>query len=160
MTLTSLMNTPRLTSPFLKTSREFPEEMHQLTVEVNRAYIDIASAVNSRIVSIFPTNKQIVTGEKWYIDGLKQQTERKIFRFTTTSSITHGIQVTDPAQFVRCFGNYTDGTNSYGLIYGTSVAIAGQILFYVTATQIVFVVGGGAPAITKGTIVLEWLSSV
>jgi hypothetical protein len=144
---------------YLRTSREFPEEIHQLSVEVNKSYIDIANAINVRTIGIFPTNRPAVTGESYYlVNNQKQQTLRQVYTFTTTSSIAHGITVTTPNQFTSCFGSYTDGTNSYGLIFATSVAIAGQITFYVTSSQIVFVVGAGAPALTSGRIVLQWLS--
>lgn len=147
--------------PYLRTSREFPEDLRQLTVEVNKSYIDTANAVNNRIISLFPTNRPAITGESWFLtNNQRQQTLRQVFIFTTTTAITHLISVTNPNQFTRCFGSYTDGTNSYGLIFGTSVAVAGQILFYVTSTQIVFVVGAGAPALTAGRITLEWLSEV
>ena len=112
---------------YLRTSREFPDELHQLSVEVNKMYVDM------------------------YMRNL-------VGKFTATTAIDHNIKGTTPGQFINCFGSYTDATNTYGLIFGTSVAIAGQITFYVTPTQIVFVVGGGAPALTSGIIVLEWLS--
>lgn len=149
---------------FLRTTREFPEEIHQLSIESNRAYRDVASAVNSRTIGLFSINRPAITGEEWFVDmGQKRQTIRQVFLFTTTAAITHNIQVPDPAQFVRCFGVYTDGTNSYGLIYASNVAIAGQISFYVTPTQIIFVVGAGAPVLSStinSKVVLEWLSSV
>jgi hypothetical protein len=145
---------------YLRTSREFPEELHQLTVEINKTYVDIANAVNDRTIGIFPTNRPAQTGEAWFITSTRQNTFRQLYVFTSTAAITHNIPVTQVNRFTRCFGEYTDGTNWYGLINGTSVAIAGQILFYVTPTQIVFVVGAGAPALTRGNIVLEWLSQV
>lgn len=149
---------------FLRTTREFPEELHQLSVECNRSYRDIASSVNSRTIGLFSINRSAITGEEWFLDmGQKRQTLRQVFLFTTTAPITHNIQVTDPAQFVRCFGVYTDGTNSFGLIYGSNVAIAGQISFFVSPTQIIFLVGAGAPALSStvnSKVVLEWLSSV
>ncbi len=145
---------------YLRTSREFPEEIHQLTVEINKTYVDIANAVNARTIGLFPVNRPAQTGESWYLTSTRQQTFRQVYTFTTTASIAHGISSTQVNRFTRCFGTYTDGTNWYGLIHGTSVAVAGQILFYITPTQIVFVVGGGAPALTSGTIVLEWLSQV
>ena len=144
---------------YLRTTREFPEELQQLTVEVNKAYVDTANAINNRIISIFPTNRPAINGESWFLqNNARQQAFRQVYTFTTTANIAHNVNVVVPQQFVRCFGSYTDGTNTYGLIFGTSVAVAGQILFYLTATDIVFVVGGGAPALTQGTIVLEWLS--
>ena len=150
--------------PYLRTSRQFPEELHDLTVEISRSYIDIANAVNNRTIAIFPVNKPVITGERYFIIGNQpQQTLRQIFAFTSTVSINHGITVNDPNQFTHCYGSYTDGTNSYGLPFATSVAVAGLITFYTTKTQIVFVTGAGAPPITPngaGRIVLEWLSQV
>jgi len=145
---------------YLRTSRQFPPDLNQLVIQVNRSYIDISTAVNNRIVGIFTVNYPAVTGESWYIDeNQKQQTLRQVYTFTSTSTIDHGITDLTPDQFTRCWGSYTDGTNGYGLIWGTNVAVAGLITFYLTATQIIFVSGAGAPALTSGKITLEWLSS-
>jgi hypothetical protein len=143
---------------FLRTAKEFPEELHQLSVEVSRSYLDIANAVNNRTISIYPTNRPALTGNSYFLTTAKQQTFRQIYTFTGTTALNHNIQNVVPGQFINCFGSYTDGTNTYGLFFSTSVAIAGAITFYVTSTQITFLVGGGAPALTSGTIVLEWLS--
>ncbi len=145
--------------PYLRTSRNFPNEIDQLAVEVDKAYIDTANAVNNRIISFFPSMRPAINGESWFItNNQRQQGFRQIYSFTTTTSIAHHITTVVPGQFVRCFGEFTDGTNTYGLIYASSVAIAGQVSFYVTSTNIVFVVGAGAPAVTSGIVVLEWLS--
>jgi len=145
--------------PYLRTSREFPEQIEQLAVEINKSYIDTANAVNNRTISIFPTSRPAVNGESWFLtNNQKQEALRQVFTFTSTASIPHNIKNVVPGQFLRGIGTYTNGTNTFGLIYGTSVAIAGQISFYVTSTNIVFVVGAGAPALTSGRIVLEWLS--
>ena len=144
---------------FLRTSREYPEEVHQLSFEVNKTYVDVAIAVNSRIIGIFPKNRPAITGEAWFFTTVKQQTFRQLFSFTTTTAITHGIKNILPGKFTHnTGGSYTDGTNSFGLFYASSVAIAGQITFYITSTQIVFLVGAGAPVLNSGFIVLEWLS--
>lgn len=144
---------------YLRTSRSFPIEIEQLTVEVDKAYVDTANAVNNRIISIFPSNRPAINGENWYIlNNQRQQGFRQVYTFTSTASIVHGIDFSRIDRFTRNYGEFTDGTNWYGLINGSNVAIAGQISFYLTPTNIVFVTGGGAPAITKGNIVLEWLS--
>lgn len=144
---------------FLRSAREFPEELHQLSTEVNRSYIDIANNVNNRTIGIFPINKPAITGESWFlVNNQKQQGLRQVFTFTATTPITHGIQVIDLNQFTTCSGSYTDGTFSYGLPFGTSTTTPGLITFYVTPTEIVFSLGAGAPALTRGRIVLEWIS--
>lgn len=145
---------------YLRTSRDFPtEEVAQLSTELSKAYIDIANSVNNRIIGIFAVNKSSVTGESWFFSTKKQQSLRQVYTFTNTANIPHGLDFDQIDRFTSNYGQYTDGTNWYGLISGTSVAIAGQILFYVTPTNIVFVVGAGAPALTRGNIVLTWLSN-
>ena len=149
---------------FLRTSREFPESIHQLAVESNKAYVDIANAVNARTIGIFPVNRSAITGNSYFITNQRQQTLRQVYIFTTTSAINHEINGTagiNPSLFVHCYGNYTNGTNGFGLIWGTSAGtIPNNISFYLTSTQIIFEVDGSAPALTSGRITLEWLSAI
>jgi hypothetical protein len=151
-------------TPYLKTSRKFPyDNPKDLSLELNVSYIDIANAVNRRIIGLFSENFSAVTGENWYFTALKSQGLqglRKVFTFTSTASINHGIDLKDVDRFVRCWGTYTDGTNWYGITFGSSIATTtpGLITFYISPTQIVFLSGAGVAALTSGTIVLEWLS--
>lgn len=148
-------------SSFLQTTREYPPEMGQLVLEMNKSYVDVANAVNSRIISIFPTTRPALTGENWFLqNNQKPKGFRQIYTFTSTANIAHGIDLTRISRFTRNWGEFTDGTNWYGLIHSSNVLIAGQITFYITPTDIVFLTGGGAPVLTSGTIVLEWLSQV
>lgn len=133
--------------------------MRQFTIQANKAFVDTANAVNSRTIGIFPTSRPAINGEAWFLTAnQKQEALRQVYPVTSTSAINHGITVVTLSQFIRCWGNFTDGTNAYGLIFGSSVAIAGQISFYITPTQIVFLIGAGSPAFTSGTVILEWLS--
>jgi len=145
---------------FLRTSRNFPEELHQLTVEVNKAYVDIANCVNSRTISLFPTGNSAITGESYFIkNNQKQQSLRQFYPVTSTAPIAHNIKFSQIDRFTKTYGEFTDNVNWYALIPGSNVAISGQISFYLTPTNIIFIVGAGAPALTKGNIVLEWLSN-
>jgi hypothetical protein len=145
---------------FLRTSRNFPEDLKQLTVEVNRSYVDIANKVNSRVIGIFTQNVASINGEEWFINtaNQKQQGFRRVFPLTSTANpIPHGINIsTSPV--VKAYGSFTDGTNYYGLLYASSTAIAGQLSFYLSGANINFLSGAGAPTLTSGTIVIEWLS--
>jgi len=147
---------------FLRTSRNFPLDPQALSVELSRTYVDIANEVNNRISGIFGQSSKTITGESWFLGGSasRQQTLRQVYTFTSTASIPHGIDTTQISNFTRLFGTYTDGTNTYGLLAGSTTAIAGQISFYISPTSIVFVVGAGAPSVTSGIVVLEWLSNV
>lgn len=147
--------------PYLRTSREFPDESTELADEVNKSYIDIANAVNSRTIGIFPTTRPAITGESWFItNNQKQQSLRQVYTFTTTGNVAHGIPISSISQISKSYGSFTDATNYYGAIYASNVAIAGQISYYITATNIVILSGAGAPTISSGIIVIEWLSKV
>jgi len=149
---------------FLRTSRNFPPDLDQLCVEVNKSYVDIANVTNTCTRGIFPTNVAAQTGEKWYVTGnMKQEGFRKVFNFTSADVsagfINHGINIINVNQFTNCSGNYIDSTYSYGLIYGNyATPIAGQIVFSVSLTQILLVAGAGAPTVTSGRVILEWIS--
>lgn len=146
-------------SPYMRTSRAFPEEIQSLAVEINRTYIEIASKMNDRTIGLFPIAKPAITGENWYITrDRRQQSLRQIYPFTTTTSIPHGLNFANISQFTKPSGEWTDGTNWYGIIHGSNVAIPGQISFFIDPVNIVILVGAGAPALTSGAIVLEWLS--
>jgi len=145
--------------PNLRTSRQFPQDSKQLSIELEKAYIDIANAVNNRTIGLYGSNRPSGTGNSYFISKNQRQQEiRQVYTFTTTTAIPHGLNLDHIDYFTNCFGSFTDGTNWYGLIYGSNVAIAGQISFFVGPTNITFLVGAGAPALTRGIIVLQWIS--
>lgn len=158
--------------PYLQTSREFPEDISNLVVEVNKSYLEIAQNVNARTIGLFSVTRAAITGEEWFITSRKQQSLRQVYvvpsGIITGSTIDIGFKISNISQFSsKCYGVFTDGTDWYGLIFASNVPIAGQISFFLhvnplslVSDQIVFEVGAGAPAITSGTIVLEWLSFV
>ena len=144
---------------FLKTSREFPAEIAQIANILTRAYPEIANSINDRTIGLFPSNRPAITGNAYFVyKNQKQQSLRQTYVFTDTTAIPHQIDFNQVSYIGAMYGQYYDGTNWYGLIAGTSVAIAGQISFYLTPTNITFLVGAGAPALTKGIIVIEWIS--
>jgi len=157
------MSNPLQKSPYLREQRDFPsDDIKKLTVQVDRSYVDLAQAINARTIGIFATGNQIVTGDSWYFNGSsrKQQSLRQVYNFTAAGSIAHGLTWASVSSIShKSYGTFTDGTNWYGAIYASSVAIAGQISFYVTPTNIVVLAGAGSPSITSGYIVLDFISS-
>jgi hypothetical protein len=146
--------------PFLRTTRNFPEEIQPLTEELNRSYVDIAAKVNARTIGLFPTNKPAITGEAWFYNANeKQQTLRQLYTFTSAGSIAHGINLSQIAGISRIFGTFTDATNWYPLPYVDVVSATNQVNVIITPTNIVIAAGGGTPpSITSGFVVVEWLS--
>lgn len=141
--------------------------MEKLLDEIDNAYVDTAIAVNARTIGIFPTRRPIVTGESWFIDNNnKQQTIRQIYRFGPIASgteldIPHGIK------------NFTEFTKIYGTVVTTAIdyrplPYVDPITLTTGMTILVGIIGGvgviriilGATAVpvTRGLVILEWLS--
>lgn len=151
-------------APYLREQRQFPyDDLRELANQSDHAYIDIAQKVNSRIIGAFAVGNQMVTGERWYLAGSSQvqQTLRQVYTFTAAGNIAHGINFTTVSYFTRIYGAIYNGTNWYPLPYVDAAAANNQVSVSVTPTNIVITAGGGAPpAITKGLVVLEWMSQV
>lgn len=157
---------------FVKTTREFPDDLYQLSREMNRGWIELAAAINNRIIGIFPTGKPAQTGESWFINSSDRQSSlREVYTFgavTNGATLNTGFKFSSISGFTRCWGEYTDSSgNWYGLIFASPTAIAGQISFWLKVNgsstisdQIVFQVDVAAPTPVSGTLVLEWISQV
>ena len=152
-------------APFLRTSREFPDNARDLSFQANKAYLETANAVNQRTIGIYPETKPAITGNVFYLNN-HQQTLRQVYTFTSTANIALGFKLSSIGGIVKGYGSSTDGTGQYGLIFNSSTAIAGQIGFYVTvdgtsttSDKIVFTSGAGSPTLTSGILILEWLSN-
>lgn len=147
-------------SPYLRTSRTFPkDDAGLLSVELDKSYVDIAQNVNNRTIGLYPVTTPAITGNSYFITSQRQQSVRQIYTFTSTTAIPHDINIAELSYLVSMYGQYLDTTGKWdGLIAGSPTAIAGQISFYLDGTNINFVSGAGAPTISKGIIILEWLS--
>lgn len=155
------MTTPSQSNPYLPKQRNFNiDDPKELQVTLDKMYIEVASRMNDRTIGTYAPDKPVVTGDKYYTKGQPIQSQRQLYQFTSTANIPHNIPNYSQIQyFVKGYGDYTDNTNWYGLVWGSTVAIAGQISFYVTNTNIIFVTGGGAPTVKTGVVVLEWTTS-
>jgi len=154
---------------YLPTSRNFPEEIKQLTVEATKSYIDTANAVNVRTIGIFPINRPAVTGESWFITkNQKQQSLRQVYTFGaiapgTELDIPHGI--TNFTTFTKIYGVVTTNIPDYRPLpyvdpatLTTGMAILVGNVAGVPSIRIVL--GATAVPVTSGIAVLEWLSAI
>ncbi len=161
--------------PYLRTSRQFSEDLKPLTVEVNKSYIDIATAVNNRIIGIFPTNRPAVTGESWYFSSQRQQTLRQIYPFGaiapgTELDIPHGISLPDVVRFTKIYATVITNVPDYRpipyidpavLTTGMTILVGpGTVAPYIGVPCIRIVLGATAVPVTSGVAILEWLSNV
>ena len=162
-------------APYLRTSRNFPQEAQPLAVEVNRSYIDIANKVNYRTIGIFPSNVPAITGESWFINNQRQQTLRQIYSFGSISpgtelDIPTNINPSNIVQFTRIYGTVITSGGAFGnpdyrpLPYIDPNALnVGMAILVGTISgqqQIRIVLGAAALQVSSGIAVLEWLSNV
>lgn len=147
---------------YIRTSRDFPLDPKQLRIELDKSYIDIANAVNVRIIGIFPTTVPAITGETWYMDNnQKRQTLREVYTFGMIApgafiDIPH--RISGQYEFTRIWGTCKTNVPDSRPIPYASVAANSNIDVRVDATNIVIQNGAAGPAIVSGIIVLEWLS--
>lgn len=158
---------------YLPTSRNFPQEMGQLSIELSKTYIDTANAVNNRTISIFPVTIPALNGESWFLTNQRQQGFREVYSFGT---IAAGTELHIPTNiknfytFTRIYGVVLTAAGSFGnpdyrpLPYVDPGGATGGMTILVAnnaGTQIIRVVMGAASAgCTNGIVVLEWISNV
>lgn len=149
--------------PFLPNSRVFPEDLEQLSFEVNKTYVDTANCVNSRTIGIFTTNKASVNGENWFLTNQKQQALRQVFSFGTVAagaSLSIPYQLNGLSQFCKIYGTCITNTPDYRPLPYASVTANANVELKVTPSNIVISVGAASPNVTSGIIILEWLSAI
>lgn len=150
-------------SPYLRTSREFPNKIEDLSEILNKTYLETASAVNSRTIGIYPTNKPAIIGDVWFISGSRFQALRQVYLIPSGGGpIPHGIDLKTIKGFTDIYGTFTDGSTWYPLPFVSVVAANNQVNIFVNSTNIQVTGGGGAgqPVISSGFVVLEWISLV
>ncbi len=160
------------TMPYLRTSREYPQsDAHQLSVEVNKSYIDIATAVNNRTIGIYPVNRPAINGESWYLTSQRFQAQRQVYPFNsitsgTNLSIPHNIFPNNLTQFTKIYGTCITDAPDYRPIPESSVTANANIGLRITPSvgttsgNIIISVGAASPNIISGLIILEWISNV
>jgi hypothetical protein len=158
------MSTYLQKSPFVRSQRNFPyDDVRSLSCENDKAHIEYASKINDRTIGIFANMQGVQTGDKYYIPGTNQPHNaiRYLYQFISSANIPLGFPVNQIDYIVAMYGSYYNSANNqyYGLIASTNQVIPGQIGFYLdfNLQAIVFNVGAGAPSITQGLIVIEWI---
>lgn len=152
-------------APYLRTTREFPEELHQLSVEVNKAYLDIANAVNGRTIGLYPTTRSAIAGNDWYLVGTqRQQSMRQVFAFgaiAANQTYTIKTSLTNINNLVAMYGICLTNRPDYRTLPYVSQTITEQIIlrFDISSSSILIITGTTAQPIISGQIVLEWLGS-
>ena len=159
--------------PYLRTHWHFTQDA-QLVTELTRSFNEVAIVMNMRTIGTYALNMPAITGNQWFISGSnrQQQSLRQVMTTPITSATSYPITIphnipnlNKTGGVVNGFGSVFDGTNWYGLIFGSSTAIAAQYSFFVTPTNVVILQGAAAPNPPIGvtgliTLVFEWISQV
>lgn len=154
-----------MSAPILPTYREFPVgDDHNLQKQLVNSYNQTSVAVNQRTIGTFQlhnvgSNDSIPDGERWFPES-GQQRLRDGNRLTvqvsdSTLTVIHNIPLIN--QVTRLYGAFFDGTFWQTLPYVDVAASANQISIEVSSTQIIVTKGVGAPSISSGIVVLEFL---
>lgn len=159
------MTTSQNTRPsFVVTAETLPQDPGQLLVKLTSMHTDVANAINTREISIYQEGQAIPTGQQFSVPGSNQQkktTLRQTYYFGAilagaTLTLAHGI--TGLVQLTHTYGTCVTALVDYRPIpYSSTVALNQQISLRVTATDIEIINGAGAPNITSGIVVLEYL---
>ena len=161
MSVTALSNT-------LITSRPFPQDVGQLTKELNKMYTEVSQSVNFKTNGMYELN-QTNTSNSWFSTGdiqSKRQSFRQVYQFGVINAganlqITHGI--TGLIQIVQIYGTCITAAsvNPNGLYlpipYVSTSNVNKQIELDMNATKITITNGSGADNIVSGIIVVEYL---
>lgn len=149
---------------YLPTTRQFPGDLSILTGDLSKNYIDIAQAINFRVIGIFD-KFQVVTGERWFNDAdnlSKRQTYRQVYSVPAIAIggnglIAHGL--TGVTSFTRIYGTaYLSSNFNVPLPYASELAATDNIAVKIGPTNIIIDVGAtSAGSIVRGIIVLEYL---
>lgn len=149
---------------YLRTSREFPEELHQLSVEINKSYVDIANAVNARTIGLFPVNRPAQTGNSFYFTSTRQQTLRQVYSFGAIAAggvpLFIPYKITGFSRLIMLYGAVvTDQPDERPIPFASVVANGNiQTILDTANSRISITVGAGSPNVISGFIVFEWLS--
>jgi len=150
-----------LKAPYLREQRNFnAQNKEQMEDVLNESYREIAQKVNEREIGIYGENFYTVTGQKWFLDDEigPLQTQRRIYRFISSGSIVHQIDLNNIKAIVKIYGTFTNGTNWYPLPFVDISNTINQVSIDIDPTNINITAGAGAPAITEGYVIIEWLA--
>lgn len=145
---------------FLPVTRTFSEDPEQFLIQITSTYSDISRRLNNREIALYDL-LETATGQQWFPTTGTNPNRfgvRKVFSFTGAGlTFNHGIS--NLVAMTHIYGAFTNGTNFYPLPYVDATAATNQVQVVVTPTQIVITRGAGAPSITSGIIVLEYLKN-
>lgn len=141
--------------------RNFQQDEEELKLLLATTYNQIASSLNLKINGIFD-KIEVQTGSQ-YNDPAEIRNTKFSFRqmfYIDPAALTFNHGITGATLFTAIYGTLITNVPDFRpLPYVDVVAAANQTGIRVTATQVIISNGAGAPAITGGIVVLEYLKN-
>ena len=149
---------------YLPTTTVFPKDDEQRLIEMTSNYTAIAQAVNVREIALYQNGQPTITGQLFSDPGF-QVAKKLVYRQMyyigaiapgATLTVAHGI--TGLVQFTHMYGTVVTNAVDYRPIpFASTAAFNQQISLGADSTNFYVSNGAGAPAITSGIVVLEYL---
>jgi hypothetical protein len=171
-----------MTTPFVQPYRQFPvDDARSLERQLVNQGTQYGTAINQRTVGVFelytppeaaPSNApapSLPNGERWFPAAAQQRLrdgKRLVVQVSdAVLTVDHNIRLIN--QVTRLYGAFFDGIFWQALPYVDVLAATNQINIKVSNStqppapfvsgQIIVTKGGGAPSISLGIVVLEYL---
>lgn len=149
---------------FLPAYRDFDIDDDQLRILLATVYSQTVNSLNLKINGVYET-VEVQTNSQFNNPANAQRKRfefRKMF-YISAGSLTFlhnipGISL-GTSQFTRIYGVVNTATDWLPLPHVDVVNVNRQISIQVNATQVIITPGAGAPAITGGIVVLEYLKN-
>jgi hypothetical protein len=150
---------------FVPVNTTYSEDQEQYLIQITNQNALLGNTLNIREVAVYDL-LEILNGQLWYATDAtdptfpanKRADFRQVYTFSD-ASLTFAHNIANLIQATRIYGTFTDGTFFYPLPYVDAAAATNQVAIKLSATQVIITKGGGAPAITSGVVVLEYLQN-
>ena len=146
---------------YVPTYRNFQQDEEELKLLLASSYTNLATSLNLKINGVFDV-VEVQTGSQ-YNDPLDPQNKKFSFRkmfYIDPAALTFNHDITDAVLYTAIYGTLITATPDFRpLPYVDVVNITNQTGIRVNATQVIISNGAGAPAITGGIVVLEYLKN-
>jgi len=157
----SFISDQPLTANQLPISIEIPKENSEKFYEIiELLFKRIANSVNTKEGSLYDL-QEVANFQQFFTDSDTQNFRpgyRRTFRFND-ASLTFAHNITGIVECTRIYGTAVTAAGNFIPIPYVSTTLVNQIQIDVSPTQVIITKGAGAPAITQGIIVLEYLKT-
>lgn len=156
----SFLPTNTYGNTFLPTYRDFQVEDDQLRILLSTVYSQTTNSLNLKVNGVYETVE--VQTNSQFNNPTNAQAKRFEFRkmfYISPGTLTFSHGISGVTQFTHIYGVVNTATDWRPLPYVDVVNVTNQMGIRATSSQVIIAVGAGAPAVTGGIVVLEYLKN-